>query len=95
MALWVEFTCVLDLQLLFVLLSLLIDSLCPLNGQFSDLFEIFMTVFSDFILVLKFETLIPFLFVQIEQHLLFELVCSVVDVDGVIVLVQALVHCLN
>lgn len=47
----VQFTCVLDLQLLLVLFGFFIDTLSPFNGQFRNFLEIFMTVFCYFSLV--------------------------------------------
>ena len=88
----VDFSSVLDFELLLILPSLFLDSLRPIISPSANLIEILMAMFRYISGILQLESLIPFLFVEIEQHFLFKLVGPVVDVDGIVVFVKTLIH---
>lgn len=94
-ALGVDLARILDSQLFAVLFSLLLDALRPLFAPFAHLLQIIPASFRRFLLVLELEGVVPLVFIEIEQHLLLELVGAVVDIDRVVVLIEALVHRLN
>ena len=50
---------------------------------------------SDLFLVIQLESVIPLVLVKVEEHFLFKLVCAIVDIDGVVVFVESLVHSFN
>ena len=77
------------------LLRLLVDSLGPLHCPLWHFLEVLVAVLGDGRLVLQLEPVVPFLLVQVQQHLLLQLVGFVVDVDGVVVFVESFVHGLD
>lgn len=91
----IKLTRVFDGEFLFILLGLFLDSLGPLTRPLANFLKSLMTVFRDFLRILEFESLIPLLLVEVEQHLCFKFVGLVVDIDGIVVFVQSLVHCLD
>lgn len=86
---------ILDGQLLPVLLGLLIDAFGPLLTPLAHFLKIIPAPFGGLLLVLKLERVVPLVFIEVEQHLLLEFIGAVVDIDGVVVLVEAFVHGFN
>lgn len=91
----IKFASVLDSEFLSVLLGLILYPFAPFVAPLGDVLDIFAALLSGLLLVVQLERIVPFVLVEIQQHLLLEFVCSVVDINGVIVFVQAFVHGLD
>lgn len=91
----VHLTSVLDGQFLAILLSLLFNPLGPLLTELTNFLQPLPAAFGGLLLVIQLQSIIPLILVEIEQHLLFEFIRPVVDIDGVVILVQSLIHGLN
>ena len=88
----VNFACVSDGQLFPVLLGLLLDPLRPLLAPLAHFVQGLPASLGGLLLVLQLEGVVPLILVEVGKHLLLQLVGAVVDVDGVVVFIEALVH---
>lgn len=91
----IDLTSVLNGKLFLFLLCFLLDSLGPFFCPFRNFLEVISRLFSDFLLVLKLKSTVPFLLVKVQQHLSLKVVGLVVNVDRIIILVQTFVHGLD
>lgn len=91
----VDLSGILDRQFLSVLFSLLLDPLRPLLAPLAHLLQVIPAALGGLLLILEFERVVPLVFIEVQQHLLLEFIGAVVDIDRVVVFVEALVHCLD
>lgn len=77
----VQFARVFNCDLFLGLLGFLINALGPFNRPLGHLLKVLVAMLGDSRLVFQLQSVVPLLFVKIQQHFLFQLVCLVVDVD--------------
>jgi hypothetical protein len=68
-SLWIEPTCVLDSQLLAILLGLIFYPLAPLLAMLGYLFEFLAALLCGLLLVIELECVVPLVFIEVQQHL--------------------------
>ena len=95
MALRVLLADVLNSQLLRGHFLLLLERLVVVVGQIEHRLNRRLVCLAVFVVVLQSQAIDPAFLVQVEQHLLLELVLSVVDRDRVVVTVKAVNKRLN
>lgn len=91
----IKFASIFDGQFLTIFLCLLFNTFPPFLTPLCYIADLLTGLISDLFLVLQLQRTIPLIFVKVQKHLLFELVTAVIYVDGVIVLVETLVHGLD
>lgn len=90
----VKFSCVFDGEFLSIFFCFVLNALPPLLAPLRYVFDVFAAFFGVLFLIVKLQRVVPFVFIEIQQHFLLQLVRTVVYVDRIIVFVQALVHSL-
>ena len=77
----IELAGIFDGKLLPIFLGLLVDAPAPLLAPLADFAEVLTALVSGLLLVVEFKCVVPLVFVEVEQHLLFQFVGLVVYVD--------------